>query len=386
MENNRMRRFLAILALVALTNTIQYTFHAGYRLRNVRDSPVDMNTQSTGNLVAVDTLDEIRHGGNKLRASRLPQSSSASTERALSQDAASITRNKDTDSHSPSSETDARKLQRNSNFEFPESTMRGESSEPPLPPSKTDALYAPQSNQAPLDFRVLDERWLAYDREFEKRRLWFWMRFLGVRFGQDPSDAIVISEIIVDVEPELIIETGTNSGGSTLLWAAILELLGQSPGRVLTCDPFTIEEARDEVARGRRRDIVDEKRPPLRLPTDYPFYNERVEAHNIQSTTTEFVKRAHELAAGAARVMVILDSDHHKSTVARELELLAPLVTVGSYLIVEDTKLDHLEPNVAGPLAAIKEWLPLHPEFEFARAREYIMYSQHISGYLKRVR
>ena len=90
----------------------------------------------------------------------------------------------------------------------------------------------------------------------------------------------------------------------------------------------------------------------------------------------------------AAPVMVILDSDHQAAHVLNELNLYAPLVTVGSYLIVEDTHITHEwdVPGIErGPAEALAEWLPLHPEFEVDLTRERFGLTVCSGGFLKRV-
>jgi len=87
-------------------------------------------------------------------------------------------------------------------------------------------------------------------------------------------------------------------------------------------------------------------------------------------------------------VFVILDSDHRQAHVARELEAYAPLVTPGSYLLVQDGVIDTL-PVFAhgrpGPLPAIHAFLRTHPEFEVDRAKsERFLVTHHPSGWLRR--
>ena len=49
-----------------------------------------------------------------------------------------------------------------------------------------------------------------------------------------PFDAFIIQNIIMDIKPDYIIETGTGCGGSSIFYASILELLNH--GRVITVD------------------------------------------------------------------------------------------------------------------------------------------------------
>jgi len=71
--------------------------------------------------------------------------------------------------------------------------------------------------------------------------------------------------------------------------------------------------------------------------------------------------------------MVVLDSLHTKEHVLAELDLYAPLVSGGSYLVVEDTNVgpnDMVFPEHGpGPGDALREWLPKHLDFKVDEAR-----------------
>ncbi len=95
------------------------------------------------------------------------------------------------------------------------------------------------------------------------------------------------------------------------------------------------------------------------------------------STAPEVVAEVHRRARGK-RVMVILDSLHSKEHVAAELAAYAPLVPVGSYIVVQDTPLDSL--------AAIDEFLEANENFMADRSRERYPDTNSVRGYLRRVR
>jgi len=86
--------------------------------------------------------------------------------------------------------------------------------------------------------------------------------------------------------------------------------------------------------------------------------------------------------------MVILDSDHSEEHVRRELELYAPLVTPGSYCLVQDGVIDALHifrSGRPGPLPAIKSFLKTTREFELdAKRSQRFLITHHPSGWLKR--
>ena len=109
---------------------------------------------------------------------------------------------------------------------------------------------------------------------------------------------------------------------------------------------------------------------------------------SLDDNVVSYIKAA---AAVSKTVLVVLDSAHHESFVTKELEIYAPLVTVGSYVIVEDTKLDRMlggdETGWYGPTRPVGRFLQAHPgQFRVDRSMEYLWYTQHVSGFVKRVR
>ncbi len=88
-------------------------------------------------------------------------------------------------------------------------------------------------------------------------------------------------------------------------------------------------------------------------------------------------------------MMVVLDSDHSRDHVRAELEALAPLVTVGSYLVVEDTNINGhpvLPEFGPGPWEALQEFMEGNEEFEVDRGAEKFYVTMNPGGYLRRVR
>lgn len=86
--------------------------------------------------------------------------------------------------------------------------------------------------------RILhDFQWVYENNRVHQRQ-----RFMGVRIGQDPFDALVIQEMLYDVKPDLIIETGTNSGGAALYMAVLMEAINPSC-KIFTIDTIPIDGA-----------------------------------------------------------------------------------------------------------------------------------------------
>lgn len=180
-------------------------------------------------------------------------------------------------------------------------------------------------------------------------------RFLGVWTVQNPSDAWIVMEIMYEVKPDLIVEAGTFHGGSANLWAIILEHINPD-GKVITID---IEDQRELRAK------------------ELPIAKERVEFLLGSSTDPKVVAEVHRQAKGK-KVLVLLDSLHSKEHVAAELEAYAPIVNVGSYVIIQDT--------LMGPKPAIDEFLAATDSFVADRQRERYPDTNSVRGYLKRVK
>ena len=145
--------------------------------------------------------------------------------------------------------------------------------------------------------------------------------WLGRPIIQFPQDLTALQEIIWDTRPDLIIETGIAHGGSLIFHASMLQLLGND-GRVLGIDIDIREHNRAEIE-------------------SHPMF-ERIELVKGSSTDDAIAAQAAEAAATAERVMVVLDSNHTQAHVLRELELYAPLVTKGCYLVVCDTLIEDM--------------------------------------------
>jgi cephalosporin hydroxylase len=183
--------------------------------------------------------------------------------------------------------------------------------------------------------------------------------WLGQPILQNVLDLWVIQEAIAELRPALIVESGTNRGGSSLFYAHLFDLLGR--GSVVTVD---IEKLHD-------------------------LSHPRVTFLIGSSTDEEIVEvvRGHAERADGP-VMVILDSDHAKDHVRRELELYAPLVTPGSYCLVQDGVMDELRmfaKHRPGPLSAIHDFVREHWEFEVDDEKSTrFLISHHPRGWLKR--
>jgi cephalosporin hydroxylase len=187
---------------------------------------------------------------------------------------------------------------------------------------------------------------------------WKDTRWRGVRAQKCPLDLWVYQEILHEVQPDLIVETGTAEGGSALFLASMLDLLGR--GEVVTIDVL--------------------QRP------DYPRHPRVTYLHG-SSTDPAIVGHVSDLVADGDKVVVILDSDHTKDHVLAEMRAYGPLVTKGSYMIVEDTNINGhpvLPDFGPGPWEAVEEFLQGNDQFEVDRSREKLLMTFNPMGYLRR--
>jgi cephalosporin hydroxylase len=189
-------------------------------------------------------------------------------------------------------------------------------------------------------------------------RTWSDTHWLGVPAQKCAFDLWVYQELLHELRPAVIVECGTANGGSALFLASICDLLEH--GEVITVD------------------IADEPGRPS---------HERITYLSGSSTEPEMVDRVKQLVASRAPVIVILDSDHSRDHVLNELRLYAPLVSSGSYLIVEDSNINGhpVVPDFGpGPAEAVTEFLSETDEFEIDRSREKFFLTFNPSGYLRK--
>jgi cephalosporin hydroxylase len=200
---------------------------------------------------------------------------------------------------------------------------------------------------------------LYYDGPKGKGALFDTTRWMNYPCLKCPLDLWIYQEIMSEVQPDLILETGTHSGGSALFMAHILDVLGK--GEIISID------ISDQYAR----------------PT-----HPRITYVRGSSADPDLLAGIMQ-GRGEERRMVILDSDHSKAHVEKEMRLFAPLVSVGSYLIVEDTNINGhpAYPSFGpGPYEAVQDFIRSNSDFVIDEEREKFLMTFNPKGYLKRIR
>lgn len=215
--------------------------------------------------------------------------------------------------------------------------------------------------------------------------------FAGRPLIQYPQDMVSVQEIIWQVRPDLIIETGIAHGGSIIQSASMLALLDLADSINIAAEPqkFLIEPRRKVIGID-----IDIRTHNLLAIESHPFFP-WVELIEGSSVDGQVVEKVQNKANVATCVLVLLDSNHTHKHVKKELELYSPFVTLGSYAVVFDTVIETLEnadfpdrPWGIGnnPMTAVQQFLKGNSEFVVAFDVEAKLgISSAPSGYLRRV-
>lgn len=212
--------------------------------------------------------------------------------------------------------------------------------------------------------------------------------WLGRPIIQYPQDMAAMQELIWEVKPDLIIETGIAHGGSLIFSASMLAILDMS----------------EAIAEKKIIDPSQSRRKVLGIDIDIRSHNrEAIEAHPMasriqmiqgSSISREIIDQVHAIATQYSKVLVCLDSNHTHEHVLEELKAYAPLVTKGSYCVVFDTLVEDMPKEMFpdrpwgpgnNPKTAVLEFLKTHPEFAIDKSIDHkLLISVAPDGFLKR--
>ena len=216
--------------------------------------------------------------------------------------------------------------------------------------------------KAAHDFNVVSNRDM-YSYNFS------WM---GRPIIQYPQDMIAMQEIIWDLKPDLIIETGIAHGGSLIYYASLLELIGK--GEVLGVDIDIRAHNKAEIE-------------------NHPMFK-RIKMLQGSSVDSEMIDKVKQEAEGKETVLVLLDSNHTHEHVLEELELYNQFVTLGSYLVVFDTIIEDMPAGMYdrawdkgnNAKTAVWKFLEQNSNFEIDKQIDNkLLISVAPEGYLKRI-
>ena len=164
--------------------------------------------------------------------------------------------------------------------------------------------------------------------------------WLGRPIIQYPQDMVAIQELVWQVKPDLIIETGIAHGGSLIMSASLLALLDycEAVEARTTFDPRT---ARRRVL-GIDIDIRSHNRAAIEA---HPMAH-RIDMIQGSAIAPEIIEQVHAKAKGYKRILICLDSNHTHDHALAELEAYAPLTSIDSYCVVFDTIIEDLSDDL----------------------------------------
>jgi len=237
--------------------------------------------------------------------------------------------------------------------------------------------------------KTLQKLSLKWVRDVSPYKYAYNFKYLGRPIIQVPQDIIAIQEIIWQVRPDLIIETGIAHGGSLIMSASMLSMLDYC----------------DAVASGTALDPKVGKRKVLGIDIDIRTHNrEAIQIHPMahkidmiqgSSISPEVITEVRDRAKNYERILICLDSNHTHQHVLAELEAYACLVSVGSYCCVFDTLIEDMPADMFSdrpwgkgnnPKTAVWEYLKSHPEFEIDKSiQQKLLITVAPDGYLKRI-
>jgi cephalosporin hydroxylase len=183
--------------------------------------------------------------------------------------------------------------------------------------------------------------------------------YRGVTAIKCPFDYVIYQMIITELKPDLIIEIGGNKGGGALYLADLLEIIGS--GIIHTID---ITDSFDPLVKNHSR---------------------------IKTFTNGYSGYDTEQTKDFNKILVIEDASHLYDDCINCLHKFSPIVTKGSYYIVEDGIIDELgfsKSYQGGPKKAIKEFMKNN--YDFIIDKKWCdMFGENatfnINGYLKRL-
>ena len=220
-----------------------------------------------------------------------------------------------------------------------------------------------------MDKINLDKYMESFNKAFIFPPANYW---LGTKILKTPFDLMVLQEIIFDKKPDMIIECGTLYRGSAYFMACLMDLIGID-GKIITID-HEVHETQAHT----KTDFVKIDGKITRIDNDVyqaPI-NPKIQFIHSDCLTATLPKLG-------ARTMVILDCNHSTSHVYRELERFSDMVSIGQYLIVEDT--DAYQEEGGGPVNAVAKFLKNNNNFTIDQSREKYGISSNLGGYLLRI-
>jgi len=220
-------------------------------------------------------------------------------------------------------------------------------------------------------FQKLTKKWFNSSVKHEYS---FHFTWLGVPIIQYPQDMIALQEIIWNIKPDLIIETGIAHGGSLIFSASMLEMLGK--GKVLGID-------------------IDIRKKNKRVIENHRL-SKRIKMIEGSSIDKKIINKVHAFSKNSKKILVVLDSNHTHEHVLEEMKAYSSLIKKGSYIIVFDTVIEDMPEELFkgkakrawnkgnNPKTAVHEFLKTNKRFKIDKDLENkILITVGPDGFLK---
>lgn len=213
---------------------------------------------------------------------------------------------------------------------------------------------------------------------------------LGRPIIQYPQDMVAMQELIWEVKPDLIIETGIAHGGSLILSASMLAMLD-------ICDAIESNQIFNPKVSKRKVIGIDiDIREHNKVSIENHPMSSRIQMIQGSSIADDIVNQVKMIAKDYSRILISLDSNHTHEHVLAELEAYAGMTSVGSYCVVFDTIIEDLGNDAFAdrnwgigdnPKTAVWEFLKTHSEFEIDKnIQNKLQITVAPDGFLKRIK
>mmetsp|Transcript_94553 Transcript_94553/g.216290 ORF Transcript_94553/g.216290 Transcript_94553/m.216290 type:complete len:381 (-) Transcript_94553:81-1223(-) len=225
----------------------------------------------------------------------------------------------------------------------------------------------------------------GYDLLFEDLMLFSRTSWYGVATQQDPSDAFALQDVLWRVQPDLVIEIGTNTGGGAIFYASIVREYNPD-GMVLTIDPK--DPNVDWAGQGMGSGACPHCRS---VRCTNIWHSKNIKFIQGFSSESKVLTQVEQVAKQFKRVLVMHDGSHWYNDVLTDLMSYDRFITVGSYMIVQDTKMTRMYSKTFGngyPLQSARDFVAGQGKGRYVidKQFEYLLYSQHHDGYLRKIK
>ena len=240
----------------------------------------------------------------------------------------------------------------------------------PIKQFEQERAEAIKAMGADKELRQKSLDWMLHADKYKYTYNYSWMGRPIIKY---PNDILILQEMIWNLKPDYIVETGIAHGGSVIFSASMLELLGH--GEVIAVDIDIRKHNRDEI----------EKHPMSKRIT-------MIEGSSIDPVIVDSIK---EKVKGK-KVLVCLDSNHTHDHVLEELRMYADMVDVGSYIVCPDTFVEYFPKGYCddrpwdvgnNPMTALIAFLKEDDRFIIDKDIDNkLMITEGFDGYLKRIK